>query len=158
MLKWSQHERLVPPADNHAGTAAQILSSTHGIAGDVSISLPGFNETIDSMVCQTTRQLAEFPFLPDTSGGDNRLLGLGFLQSSAGGGIRSSSSTTYLANALGRSNLVVLVNATVIKIIQTATSSGVPVMRGVQYIGSQPVGSTIAGNDALFYLVPTTIL
>ncbi|PPQ97820.1 hypothetical protein CVT26_012921 [Gymnopilus dilepis] len=141
-----KHERLVPPADNHAGTAAQILASTHGLAGDVSVSLPGFNETIDSMVYQTTRQSAEFPFLPDTSGGDNRLLGVGFLQSSAGGGIRSSSSTSYLTNALGRPNLVVLVNATVIKIVETATSSGVPVMRGVQYIGSQPVGSTIAGT------------
>ena len=104
------------------------------------------------MVYQTTRQVAEFPFLPDTSGGDTRFLGVGFLQSSAAGGVRSSSSTTYLANALGRPNLVVLLNATAIKVIQTANSSGVPVMRGVQYIGSQPPGSTIAGN------IPSPIL
>ena len=141
---------MVPPADNHAGTAAQILSSTHGIAGDLSVSLPGFNETIDSMVYQTTRQVAEFPFLPDTSGGDTRFLGVGFIQSSAAGGVRSSSSTTYLANASGRPNLTVLLNATAIKVFPNGNTSGLPSMRVVQYIPSQLVGTAVTGNVTLF--------
>lgn len=145
-MEGRQHERQVPPADNHAGTAAQILFDTHGTQGDTFTSLPGFNQTTDAMVYQTTQQVAEFPFLQDTSGGDTRFLGMGFLQSSSKNGVRSSSSTTYLSNALGNPSLAVLVNATAIKIVQTGSSAGLPSMRGVQFITSPLPGSTVVGN------------
>ncbi|PPQ80709.1 hypothetical protein CVT25_001829 [Psilocybe cyanescens] len=115
-----KHEKLVPPADAH-DTTGQIINAIHGVNGAVSISLPGNNQTIDSLVLQATRQLPEFPFNQDMSG-VTPLLGIGFLQSSIGGGSRSSSSTTYLQNATERPNLTVLINTTVMKLLQTNSS------------------------------------
>ncbi|KAF8958368.1 hypothetical protein BDZ97DRAFT_1923812 [Flammula alnicola] len=120
-----KHEKFVPPVDGH-NTTGQFIPSLHGFKGEVSVSLPGNNQTIDPLVLQATKQLAEFPFNEDTSGGDHSLLGIGFLQSSAGGGVRSSSSTSYLANANGRPNLTVLIDATVVKLLQTGTAPQAP--------------------------------
>lgn len=93
----------------------QYTSENHGAHGQVSVSLPGNSQTIDAKVIATTQELAdEFPFNPDMGGGD--VLGIGWVQSSIGGGVRSSSSTSYLRNALSRPNLHVLIHATVMKL------------------------------------------
>lgn len=140
---------MVPPADNH-NTTGQFVAAVHGTTGEVSVSLPGSNQSIDARVVATTRQLAEFPFNEDTGGGDQGLLGVGFIQSSAGGGIRSSSSNTYLANANGRPNLTVLVNATVTLLLQTGNSStGAPSFRSVQYVQSHAIGNLTIGCHLL---------
>ncbi|PPQ81819.1 hypothetical protein CVT25_013655 [Psilocybe cyanescens] len=142
----TKHEKMVPPADNH-NTTGQFVAAVHGTTGEVSVSLPGSNQSIDARVVATTRQLAEFPFNEDTGGGDQGLLGVGFIQSSAGGGIRSSSSNTYLANANGRPNLTVLVNATVTLLLQTGNSStGAPSFRSVQYVQSHAIGNLTIGT------------
>ncbi|KAF8952491.1 hypothetical protein BDZ97DRAFT_1930760 [Flammula alnicola] len=141
-----KHEKFVPPVDGH-NTTGQFIPSLHGFKGEVSVSLPGNNQTIDPLVLQATKQLAEFPFNEDTSGGDHSLLGIGFLQSSAGGGVRSSSSTSYLANANGRPNLTVLIDATVVKLLQTGTGpSGTKAFRSVQFQSTPGTGATPAGG------------
>jgi choline dehydrogenase len=84
----------------------------------------------------TTEQLSEFPYNEDTSGGDHSLLGIGFVQSSIGGGVRSSSSTSYLADANSRPNLTVLINATVVKLLQSGTKGGLKSFQSVQFSSS----------------------
>ena len=69
-------------------------------------------------------------------GGD--VLGIGWTQNSIGGGERSSSSTTYLAEAVKRGNVDVLTNAHVTKLVQTGTTKlpkgyTVPVVRSLQF-------------------------
>jgi len=65
----------VAPADNH-DTTGQIVPSLHSKTGAVSVSLPGFPTPLDSRVIMTTQQLpSQFPFNPDTIGGD--VLGVG---------------------------------------------------------------------------------
>ncbi|KAF8955297.1 aryl-alcohol-oxidase from pleurotus Eryingii [Flammula alnicola] len=141
-----KHEKFVPPADGH-NTTGQFIPSLHGFNGVTSVSLPANNQTIDHRVLATTQQLAEFPFNEDMSGGDRSLLGIGWLQSSAGGGVRSSSSTSYLAAANGRPNLTVLINAYVTKLVQTGnTASGLKSFRAVQFTSSPGTASTPAGN------------
>ena len=147
-IKWSQHEKFVPPVDGH-NTTGQFIPSLHGFNGVTSVSLPGFNQTIDPMVLEATKQRPDlFPFNEDTSGGDHSLLGIGFLQSSAGQGSRSSSSTSYLAQANSRPNLTVLINTTVLKLLQSpqATSNAVPSFRKVQIAASPGTASTSAGE------------
>jgi len=154
--KTTKHEKMVAPVDGH-NTVDQFVSSTHGTAGEVFVSLPGNNNSIDSRVFSTTEQLPlAFPYTPDTSGGDNVLLGLGFIQSSSGAGVRSSSSTTYLASAVGRPNLTVLVNATVIKLVQSGNSStGAPSFRTVQFVASPAPGNLTVGNVYSFsFIIP----
>ena len=83
------------------------------------------------MISTTQELSAEFPFNPDTGGGD--VLGLGWVQSSIGGGTRSSSATTYLNSVINRGNVDVLVNAYVTKLVRTGTVGGKPSFRGVQF-------------------------
>ncbi|KDR79207.1 hypothetical protein GALMADRAFT_223444 [Galerina marginata CBS 339.88] len=138
MKKYVQkHEKFVPPVDGH-NTTGQFIPSLHGFNGEVSVSLPGNNQTIDPRVLAATKQVPEFPFNQDTSGGDHSVLGIGFLQSSAGGGVRSSSSTSYLAQANNRPGLTVVLNASVVKLVSTGNGllKGNKAFRSVQFTSS----------------------
>lgn len=123
----TQHENFTAPVDGH-DTTGQFIPSLHSTTGVTKISLPGFNSSIDTRVMQTTGQLAEFPYNEDMSGGSHSVLGVGFVQSAVGGGVRSSSSTSYLAQANSRPGLTVLINATVLKLVKTGTSA-----KGIQF-------------------------
>jgi GMC oxidoreductase len=125
----------VPPVDGH-NTTGQFIPSLHGFNGEVSVSPPGFNLTSDTRAMATTGQLSEFPYNEDTSGGDDSLLGISFIQSSIGKGVRSSSSTSYLANANTRPNLTVLINATVVTLEKTDTKGALKSFRSVQFRSS----------------------
>jgi len=141
-----QHEKFVPPVDGH-NTTGQFIPSLHGFNGVTSVSLPGNNQTIDPRVIATTQQLAEFPFNQDMSGGDQPLLGIGWLQSSAGGGVRSSSSTSYLAQANSRPNLKVVINTTAMKLVQTGvTASALTSFRSVLITSSPGTSNTPSGK------------
>ncbi|KAF8960242.1 hypothetical protein BDZ97DRAFT_1905968 [Flammula alnicola] len=125
-----KHEKIVPPTDGHNATG-QYIPANHGTSGQLPVSLPGNSQTIDAMVIAATQQLSEFPFNPDMGGGN--VLGLGWTQSSIGAGVRSSSSTSYLRNAVSRPNLTVLLNATVQKLVKTSSWRGQPVFRSVKF-------------------------
>ncbi|KIM42957.1 GMC oxidoreductase [Hebeloma cylindrosporum] len=151
MKKYVQkHEKFTPPVDGH-NTTGQFIPKLHGFNGLTSVSLPGASTPLDPRVINATQTSSEYPFNQDMSGGDHSLLGIGWLQSSAGGGVRSSSSTSYLAPANSRPNLTVLVNATVMKLIQTGTKNGVPSFKSVQFGSSPGTGSTPGGG------APTTV-
>ncbi|KAH9476225.1 Pyranose dehydrogenase 1 [Psilocybe cubensis] len=156
----AKHDKIVQPADAH-DTTGQIVTADHGTAGEVPISLPGSNLSIDSRVLSTTQQLsAEFPFNEDTAGGNHTMLGLGFIQSSIGDGTRSSSSSTYLAGANDRPNLVVLVNATAVVLLQTGmnASSGEPVYGKLQFVQSPPPGNLTLGTKHTVTAMKSIIL
>lgn len=53
-----------------------------------------------------------------------------------GNGQRSNSATGYIAPALDRSNLDVLVNTQVIKLLKTGEEDGVAIVKGVQFTQS----------------------
>ena len=126
-----QHEKIVPPADGH-DTTGQYIPANHGTNGMLSVSLPGSSQLIDSRVIATTRELSEeFPFDEDMGGGD--VLGIGWVQSSIADGQRSSSATTYLAAAINRPNVHILLNAQVTKLLRTGTIKGVPSFRSVEF-------------------------
>jgi choline dehydrogenase len=92
---------------------------------------------------QTTGQLPEFPYNEDMSGGDHNLLGIGFMQSSIGGGVRSSSSTSYLANANSRPNLTVLIHATVLKLLQSGTKGPLKSFRSVKFSSGMQLNKSL---------------
>lgn len=106
----------------------------------VDASLPALNVTIDSRVMATLGQLPEFTYNEDMSGGDQSPLGIGFIQSSAGGGIRSSSYTSYYITAAGRPNFTVLTSVIVTNIIQTGTTpAGLKSFRSVRFLTSSGI-------------------
>ncbi|KAI9447257.1 aryl-alcohol-oxidase from pleurotus Eryingii [Lactarius psammicola] len=125
-------ETLVSPPDGH-DTTGEVIPAVHGSNGPVKISVQD-TTPLDSRIFDTTTQLSEFPFNQDTNSGDP--LGVGWGQFSIGSGQRSSASTSYLTPALSRSNLDVLINTQVTKVVQTGTRGGLPIFRGVQFAQS----------------------
>ena len=81
-------------------------------------------------------------------GGGDQVLGIGWVQSSIGNGVRSSSSTAYLRKALSRPNLHVLINATVTKLLPTGFRGSKISFSGVQF-----ASSTDGQAQILFLLV-----
>ncbi|KAJ3545659.1 hypothetical protein NMY22_g2348 [Coprinellus aureogranulatus] len=130
----TRHEKFVPPADGR-DTTGQYTPSLHSTSGILPKSLPGHSPSLDAHVVSATRELpAEFPFNEDITSGN--VLGVSWLQSSIGGGTRSSSATTYLASAIDRPNLDVLINSHVTKLVRTGRNNGKPVFRGVEFSGT----------------------
>ncbi|KAH9056750.1 hypothetical protein EDB87DRAFT_1191724 [Lactarius vividus] len=100
--------------------------------------------SLDSRIFNTTKQLAEFPFNEDMNSGNP--LGIGWTQLSIGGGQRSSASVSYLTPVLSRSNLDILINTQVTKVVQTGARGGLPIFRGVQF--AQSVSGPIFSRNA----------
>ncbi|KAJ7697520.1 aryl-alcohol oxidase [Mycena olivaceomarginata] len=93
--RYAANEKWTPPADNH-DTRGEFNPAVHSTDGINSVSLSGFQWPIfQEHVIQTTRELPEeFPFNLDFNSGEP--LGVGWLQSTIGGGERSSSARSYL--------------------------------------------------------------
>ncbi|TFK37740.1 aryl-alcohol oxidase-like protein [Crucibulum laeve] len=121
---FKKSEQWVHPRDGR-NDSDEFNPAVHG-NGPVLITTEGVTSVIDDRVLATTQQLpAEFPFNLDSNSGD--LLGVAWLQSSMGGGSRSSSATAYLAPVLNsRQNLDVLIQTRATKLIQSGSSQGLP--------------------------------
>ncbi|KAF7330657.1 GMC oxidoreductase [Mycena sanguinolenta] len=84
-----QNEKWTEPAD-HSQTRGHFNPAVHSTDGINSVSLSGFHWPIfENQIIQTTRELPnEFPFNLDFNSGE--MLGVGWLQSTIGGGERIS--------------------------------------------------------------------
>ncbi|KAJ6590378.1 aryl-alcohol-oxidase from pleurotus Eryingii [Mycena sp. CBHHK59/15] len=132
---WSWDQSFhIPQADRH-NTQGQFNPAIHGTDGPISVSLNGFPWSVfEHHVIQTTKELPdEFPFNLDMNSGQP--LGVGWLQSTIGGGERSMSATGYLApKFIQRPNLHVLLHAQVSKLVNVTHQSGKPTFGGVQFL------------------------
>ncbi|KIK69240.1 hypothetical protein GYMLUDRAFT_237062 [Collybiopsis luxurians FD-317 M1] len=113
-----RNERFTAPADHH-NTAGQFDPRFHSFDGIVSVSMQGFPGVIDNRTIATTAELRdEFPFNLDMNSGFQ--LGIGWVQGMIGDGTRSSAAASYLGpQFLKRSNLHILLNTRVLRILET---------------------------------------
>ncbi|KAF8905628.1 hypothetical protein CPB85DRAFT_1315263 [Mucidula mucida] len=128
-----KNERHVPPNDGH-DDREQYIPELHGVDGPLLTSVYGWPGDVDDVVLATTEELSdEFPWNPDYNSGN--MLGVSWMHSTIGGPFRSSSATAYLEPALKkRSNLDLLYNAQVTRIIRTGTShDGLPLFNQVEF-------------------------
>ncbi|KAJ7143681.1 aryl-alcohol-oxidase from pleurotus Eryingii [Mycena epipterygia] len=125
-------ENFSQPVDHH-NTSGEFNTTAHGHRGPLLTTLPGFPSHLDPRILgTTTADPSRFPFNLDMNDGD--ALGIGWLQSNAGGGQRSSSATAYLHPALVRPNLDVLINAQVTRLLDTCEITGaLPDLRVVEF-------------------------
>ncbi|KAJ6509683.1 aryl-alcohol oxidase precursor [Mycena vulgaris] len=126
-------EKWTAPADHH-NTQGQFDPAIHGTHGPISTSLGGYSwSEFEHHVIQTTEELPnDFPFNLDMNSGQP--LGIGWMQSTIGGGERSSSATGYLApKFIQRPNLDVLLHAQVSKLVNVTQHGGKPRFGGVQF-------------------------
>jgi choline dehydrogenase-like flavoprotein len=112
----------------------EFLQSAHATTGLLGTSLPSISVSLDDRVIGVTSQLAEFPYRQDMNAGTP--LGVGWTQSSIAQGNRTNSYSAYLHPFLARPNLAVLGGAHVTRVVQTGTSRGVPIFRGVEFATS----------------------
>ncbi|KAJ6509666.1 aryl-alcohol oxidase-like protein [Mycena vulgaris] len=126
-------EKWTTPTDQH-NTQGQFNPAVHGKNGPISVSLNGFSwSEFEHRVIQTTKEMSDdFPFNLDMNSGQS--LGVGWMQSTIGGGERSSSATGYLApKFIHRPNLDVLLHAQVSKLVNVTQHGGKPRFGGVQF-------------------------
>ncbi|KAK0494882.1 aryl-alcohol-oxidase from pleurotus Eryingii [Armillaria luteobubalina] len=129
-----KNERFVAPTDQH-NTTGEFDPSVHGFRGINSVALPGYPRAIDSHILQATKELTDsFPFNLDFNSGYQ--LGIGWEQTTAGNGTRSSSQTSYLGPSyINRKNLHVLVPSYVMRILMAnAPNSTLPRFDAVEFM------------------------
>ncbi|KAJ7709390.1 aryl-alcohol oxidase [Mycena olivaceomarginata] len=128
-----KNEKWTPPANDH-NTDGQFDPAVHGTHGPISVSLNGFSwSELEDHVIQTTKELpGDFPFNSDMNSGQP--LGIGWMQSTIGGGERSSSATGYLgSHIIQRPNLHVLLHAQVSRLVNETRSRSPITFEGVEF-------------------------
>ncbi|KAJ7653253.1 pyranose dehydrogenase [Mycena polygramma] len=128
-----KNEKWTEPVDHHE-TRGQFNPAVHSTKGINSVSLAGFQWPILSQhVIEATKELPdEWPFNLDMNSG--KPLGLGWLQSTIGGGERSTSATSYLGpEFIQRENLHVLLHAQVSKLVNSSRINGKLTFGGVEF-------------------------
>ncbi|KAI0754900.1 alcohol oxidase [Daedaleopsis nitida] len=129
----SKVDKMTAPPDGH-NVSGQFDPAIHNAHGIVNISTSSVPLPIDTRVLEASHQLQDyFPFNPDYNSGDT--IGISWTQSTISCGRRVTAASSYLARAFDRSNLDILVNTRVTKLlpIGEASGSGLPDMRGVQF-------------------------
>ncbi|KAI0687617.1 aryl-alcohol oxidase-like protein [Cytidiella melzeri] len=139
-------EDFVEPLDGR-DISNEVILSSHGTTGPIQTSVAMYEVSTDSRVLNTTTQLStEFPFNHDYNSVSGNTLGISWAQYTIANGERQSAALGYLDPILSRSNLDILVNTQVTKLIQTGTSGSLPVFRGVQF--SQSASSQVYSLNA----------
>ncbi|KAI0321913.1 alcohol oxidase [Amylostereum chailletii] len=129
---------------------AKYVSSIHSTSGPVGVGLPTVSLPTDQLVLNAQQELSsEFPFNKDVNSGD--MIGISWTPFAIADGARSNSARDYIAPVLERSNLDVLVNTQVIKVLQTGDSNGTPIIRGVQFTSGpkSPVYNLTASKEVI---------
>ncbi|KAM5534951.1 hypothetical protein V8D89_011324 [Ganoderma adspersum] len=123
-------DRMTAPADRH-NTSGQFDPAIHK-NGVVPLSLEGCPLEISPRVMNTTQELpGQFPFNLDYNSGDT--VGFSWAQNAIHDGRRVTSATSYLARAFDRTNLDIVVNTLVTKVLPVGVEDGKPVFRSVQF-------------------------
>ncbi|KIK50786.1 hypothetical protein GYMLUDRAFT_208995 [Collybiopsis luxurians FD-317 M1] len=130
--------QLVAPQDGR-NIASETDSLAHG-DGPINVTVNGYVFDIDTVFEEAARKSTRFPYNPDYNSGNT--LGIGWAQSSIGGGKRNSAVTAYLEPALNRSNLDVLVNTRASKLFSSSMVNGRPLVNVVE-LTSSPNGPRV---------------
>jgi choline dehydrogenase-like flavoprotein len=107
-------------------------ASAHGTDGPLGVTMAPISFPSDDLIINLTKELPnQFPYNPDLSAGDS--LGFGWLPVTTSNGSRASSWTSYLQPVLSRTNLDIVSNTQVTRVLKTGEENGLPAFRGVEY-------------------------
>ncbi|KZV68613.1 GMC oxidoreductase [Peniophora sp. CONT] len=109
-------ERFVQPVDGYDSTG-RIIASDHGYNGSLLTTTNGFEMPFDNLTLETSGMYVDtsnFSFNQDFNSGDT--IGTSWIQTTSGGGVRSSAATAYLHPVSDRDHLHILLGAKVTKL------------------------------------------
>ncbi|VDB94053.1 unnamed protein product [Peniophora sp. CBMAI 1063] len=133
-------ERFVQPVDGYI-SSGRIIPSDHGTNGSLLTTTNGFPLPFDDLVLETSETYVDtsnFSFNQDYNSGYS--IGTSWVQTTAGGGERSSAATAYLHPASGRDNLDILLGARVTKLSDVGGAQR-PNLRSVTFVMSDNTGA-----------------
>jgi choline dehydrogenase-like flavoprotein len=108
-------------------------ASVHGTDGPLGITMAPYTFESDAMLAALSNEMPEeFPFNLDPASSGYQL-GLGWSPSTIDNGARASSWTHYLRPVVNRTNLDIVMNTHVTRVLQTGWQDGVPEFRGIEY-------------------------
>ncbi|RPD56268.1 aryl-alcohol-oxidase from pleurotus Eryingii [Lentinus tigrinus ALCF2SS1-7] len=117
---------------NVASANSKFVQTVHSTKGPVGVGLPQVTLPIDQLALNAQQELSsEFKYNQDLNSGD--MTGMSWTPFAIQNGARSNSARDYIQPALSRSNLDVLVNTQVVKVLQTGTDGDTPIVNGVQF-------------------------
>ncbi|KAM5536369.1 hypothetical protein V8D89_009967 [Ganoderma adspersum] len=116
---------------NVQNATSKFIANDHGTDGPVGAGLPQVSLAIDQVGLNAQQELSsEFKYNQDVNSGD--MIGFSWTPFAIQDGARSNSARDYIQPALTRSNLDVLVNTQVVKVLQTGVDGSIPIVNGVQ--------------------------
>ncbi|TFY81393.1 hypothetical protein EWM64_g2620 [Hericium alpestre] len=131
---------VLTPSVGGRNTTGELDPSIHGKQGIVATSSPNWSYETDPLIIAALNELGG-PYSPILDFNNGSPLGVAWFQYTMRNGSREDAATSYLADKfLGRSNLHVLVNATVDRVVQSKSGGRVD---GVEYHLSNGTGSTL---------------
>jgi hypothetical protein len=111
----------------------KIIPEYHGYNGPLGFTIDPFVVDSDAKLANLSiEQPDEWPYNADPSSSGYQL-GLGWSPASIEFGKRASSWTHYLKPVMNRTNLDIVLNTHVTRVIQTGWEDGLPEFRGVEY-------------------------
>ncbi|KAJ7195916.1 alcohol oxidase [Mycena pura] len=129
---FKKSELFTPPNAHQTAAGARFLPAVHGFAGRVKVGFPNFFFEQSALWRRAAESLG-FPASPDLSNGDPHAVGVAPNSLDAANNTRCSAACAYYTPFADRTNLVVITNATVSRILW-ANSTGELVAVGVEYL------------------------
>nr|VWO96845.1 Alcohol oxidase [Ganoderma boninense] len=119
------------PSPNVQNATSKFSVADHGTDGPVGAGLPQVSLAIDQLGLNAQQELSsEFKYNQDVNSGD--MIGFSWTPFAIQDGARSNAARDYIQPVLSRSNLDVLVDTQVVKVLQTDMDGSTPIVTGVQ--------------------------
>ncbi|TBU34310.1 aryl-alcohol-oxidase from pleurotus Eryingii [Dichomitus squalens] len=132
ILSYAKKLEAFQNSPNVQNATSKFVANIHGTNGPVGAGLPQVSLPIDQIGLNAQQELSsEFKYNQDVNSGN--MIGFSWTPFAIQDGARSNSARDYIQPALGRSNLDVLVNTQVTKVLQTGTDGNTPIVNAVQF-------------------------
>ncbi|KAJ7124169.1 alcohol oxidase [Mycena epipterygia] len=131
---FKKSELFSPPNAFQVASGVRYLPSVHGFSGCVKVGFPNFFFA-QSALWSKAAQGVGFPASPDLANGDPHAVGIAPNSIDAANNTRCSAACAYYTPFVGRSNLVVITNATVSRILWAKSGANSALTAsGVEYL------------------------
>ncbi|KAI0030159.1 glucose-methanol-choline oxidoreductase [Vararia minispora EC-137] len=129
-------KKIEHPSPDNKNLSNFWISSDHGTDGPIGITADAAPALFSSLLIDYTNDSSsEFAWNQDISSGNE--LGLGWFPWTIENGARSSSWTQYLRPVVNRTNLDIITNTQITRIVQTGIEGKQPIFRAVEFAMSK---------------------
>ncbi|KAJ7511289.1 alcohol oxidase [Mycena galericulata] len=147
---FKKSEIFTPPNAFQTASGVRFMPSVHGFSGQVKVGFPNYFFE-QSTMWRTAAESLGFPPSPDLADGDPHAVGIAPDSIDAANNTRCSAACAYYTPFTDRSNLVVILNATVSRILwaEASASGGNLVASGVEFLVNNETQSLSVSKEVI---------